>query len=69
LVKSPRYQAIPSNKVKAEVVSQVIPSTRQVAVAQAIKDDPRDAFRARYDRVSKRERVVIGEWSRQARNF
>jgi hypothetical protein len=61
LVNSPKYQAIESNKVKAEIISKVLPAIRQPAIAQAIKDDPAGAIRSRYDKLSKRERAVIEE--------
>jgi hypothetical protein len=46
-------------KVKAEIISKVLPAIRQPAIAQAIKDDPAGAMRSRYGKLSKRERAVI----------
>ena len=61
LVTRPKYQTIEFNKVKAEIISKVLPAIRQPAIAQAIKDDPAGAMRSRYGKLSKRERAVIEE--------
>jgi hypothetical protein len=61
LLTSPKYQTIESNKLKAEIISKVLPAIRQSAIAQAIKDDPAGATRSRYGKLSKRERAVNEE--------
>ena len=65
VAQAPKYQSIPSNLAKAELIRNILPSLREQARAQAYSEDQTAEIRLKLKRLPQRQRALIEEIAKQ----